>query len=286
MPSVDASLPPLNPDLGSVWPRPQDQMSMVYVPAGSFLMGSEDGSDDEKPVHEVTLDGFWIDRTEVSNEQFGQFVSDTGHETTAEKEGSGWIVVGESWEYAEGADWQHPQGPDSDLSNMEDHPVVLVSWEDADTYCDWAGGRLPSEAQWEYTARGPQSLIYPWGATFDGEKANFCDQNCVLEWKDESINDSFAQTAAVGSYQDGASWAGALDMAGNVGDWVSDWYGESYYTSSPQGNPEGPDDGDFKVLRGGSWLSRSIYLRGAYRNDDVLDSRYDSFGFRCALPGE
>ena len=156
------------------------------------------------------------------------------------------LLAGDSWEVTDGADWQHPQGPSSTLNGVEDHPVVLVSWTDADAYCSWAGGTLPSEAQWEYAARGPDNLLYPWGKLFAvaGSHANFCDQNCPLDWKEEGIDDGFAQTAPVGSYEDGASWVGALDLAGNVWEWVNDWYGESYYNTSSQDNPSGPDSGD------------------------------------------
>ena len=277
---------PEEPVLGSSWQRTADNMTMVYVPPGTFSMGSEDGNDNEKPAHEVSLDGFWIDQTEVSNEQFEKFVSDTGYETTAEKEGSGWIVVGNEWLNIEGANWQHPQGPDSDLTDLGNHPVVLTSWEDAHAYCAWSGGLLPSEAQWEYAAKGPQNLSYPWGPEFDSQKSNYCDLNCPMDWNDESSDDGFARTSPVGSYADGVSWVGALDMVGNVWEWVDDWVGEQYYANSPQDNPLGPEDGSEKVLHGGAWVNQAVRMRGSDRNIIEPDFRTSTFGFRCAQPGE
>jgi len=259
---------------------------MVLVPPGAFRMGSEDGDDDELPIHDVTLDGFWIDRTEVSNEQFAEFVAETGYLTTAEEMGSGWFVTEDGgWEETEGADWQHPQGAESDVSNLSEHPVVLVSWYDAEEYCEWAGGALPTEAQWEYAARGPEGLKYPWGEEFDGEKANYCDKNCVFDWNDETIDDVYAQTAPAGSYPEGASWTGVLDMAGNVWEWVNDWFDSEYYANAAAEDPAGPESGDWKVLRGGSWGNSSINLRGARRSPDAPDCRYGGIGFRCVLPG-
>jgi serine/threonine-protein kinase len=234
-------------------------MMMVYVPPGTFPMGSTDGEDDERPVHDVALDGFWIDETEVTNAQHTQCV-DAG-ECAASS-------------YA-----------DDPTYNGDDYPVVGVSWNEADTYCRWAGGQLPAEAQWEYAARGPEGNRYPWGEEFEGKLVNYCDENCTYDWKDESFNDGYELTAPVGSYPEGASWVGALDMAGNVWEWVNDWYDGDYYANSPAENPAGPESGAAKVLRGGSWYSRSIYLRGAYRNNEDLVFRDAGFGFRCVLPG-
>jgi formylglycine-generating enzyme required for sulfatase activity len=269
--------------------REVDGMTMVYVPAGEFEMGSIEGDDDEEPVHTVVLDAFWIDQTEVSVEQFRQFVTATDHETTAEERGASWAWTGDEWEELEGADWAHPQGPGSQATDS--HPVVHVSWYDARAYCEWAGGRLPTEAEWEYAARGPDSLVYPWGNDFDCAKGNFDDETAL----DDHVVpggagcDGYDRTAPVGSFPEGRSWVSAHDLSGNVWEWVADWYAEDYYDRSPRENPTGPPGGGYRVLRGGSWGSFVRHVRGALRNR--LDPIYTfvNYGFRCAAgaaPGE
>jgi len=270
--------------LGDTWTRPADGMVMVYVPAGEFQMGSTT-YDDEEPVHTVALDAFWLDRTEVSVAQFRDFVNATRHETTAEQVGKSYVAIGNDWEQVSGADWAHPEGPGSQAAN--DHPVVHVSWNDAVAYCEWAGSRLLTEAEWEYAARGPEGLSYPWGNTFDGTRLNFCDKNCAFDWADQGVDDGYEFTAPVGSYPNGASWAGALDLAGNVWEWVADWYGD--YSSERQVNPTGPASGDSRVLRGGSWFHNEGITRGAYRNWHTPPGAYNYLGFRCgvsAAPGQ
>ena len=242
--TLDPNVPPPDPTLGSVRERPQDKVKMVYVPPGTFPMGSTDGDGDEQPVHDVTLDGFWIDETEVTNAHYAQCVE------AGECEASFY---------------------EDSAYNGDNLPVVGVFWNDADAYCNWAGGQLPTEAQWEYAARGPDGNTYPWG-----EEVPTCDL--------AQYGDCDGQTVPTGSYPEGASWAGALDMAGNVWEWVSDWYDSDAYASAVAENPTGPESGDTKVLRGGSWIGKSINLRGANRGDD--DSVwYDDIGFRCDLPG-
>jgi serine/threonine-protein kinase len=264
---------------------------MVYVPEGIFTMGSDEGDpdadDDEKPQHEVHLDAFWIDRTEVTNAMFARFVDATGHETDAEKKGSSWAVnpSSQEWEELAGADWQHPNGPSTSLDGLDKHPVVHVSWNDAAAYCQWAGKRLPTEAEWEKAARGTDSRIYPWGDTFDGRRLNFCDVNCELGWADGEWDDGHTRTAPVGSYRDGASPYGELDMAGNVWEWVADWYAGDYYTTSPDRNPQGPDSGERRVLRGGSWDDYRGRVRAASRSNASPSFSFDIVGFRCARSG-
>jgi len=283
--AVDAETPPLVATLGGTWTRPIDGMTMVYVPEGSFPMGSEEGDDDEKPVHEVSLDAFWIDRTEVTNAKFAQFVEATGHETMAEKGGGGYAYSNGEWQKTEGADWQHPSGPGSDLNGLEDHPVVHVFSYDAEAYCEWAGARLPSEAEWEYAARGPEGLIFPWGDGFDGEKTNFCDVNCPFDHADQESDDGYAFTAPVGSYPEGESWSGALDMSGNVWEWVNDWYNENYYADSPERNPQGPDSGEGKRPRGGGWNNKELELLSSQRFARFTNGNA-FIGLRCAVsPG-
>jgi formylglycine-generating enzyme required for sulfatase activity len=261
-------------ELGDVWVRPADGMEMVHLPEGQFQMGSTDAEveqafqtcrkeypdcerewfEREQPVHEVALDGFWLDRTEVTNEQYRLCVD---------------------------AGVCDPSGAaDESDSNGASQPTVSVFWNDAQIYCQWAGARLPTEAEWEYAARGPEGRVYPWGSEFDGARCNYCDRMCSLDWEDESANDGYEYTAPVGSYPDGASWIGALDMAGNVWEWVSDWYGD--YSSGKQVNPTGPASGDYRVMRGGSWFNASYIVRGAYRGGHNLGFWHDVVGFRCA----
>ena len=257
--------------------RQIDGMVMVYVPSGSFMMGSDPEIDslaqeDEQPQHEVTLDAFWIDQTEVTNAQFGQFVAATGHETTAELEGSGLIFSGSegeeiAGEQVAGADWQHPSGPESNLTGLGNHPVVLVSWDDADAYCGWVGGMLPTEAQWEYAARGGDGRLYPWDNTSPNK--NLLNYSPAVG------------TTPVGSYPNGASWVDGQDMSGNVWEWVADWYHSDYYDVSSVDSPTGPSEGDMKVLRGGSWSNTQPFVRAASRTRSTPSGHTNIAGFRC-----
>ena len=230
------------------------------------------------------LDGYWIDRTEVTNKQFARFVEATGHRTTAEVEGCGWGATGEGWKCIDGADWRHPNGPSTSIDEQMDHPVVQVSWDDAVAYCQWAGKRLPTEAEWEKAARGSDGRTYPWGYAFDGSKLNFCDTNCEFDWKDDGADDGYARTAPVGSYPAGASPYGAQDVAGNVWEWVADWYDSGYYSeSSATRNPTGPASGDGRVLRGGSWDNDVNHARSANRSRIDPVNRNNNNGFRCCV---
>jgi formylglycine-generating enzyme required for sulfatase activity/tRNA A-37 threonylcarbamoyl transferase component Bud32 len=250
-----------------------DGAEMVFVPAGEFVMGSEDLGDDERPAHRVYLDGFWIDRYEVTNERFARFADATGYRAEAETRGWGWLWNGSEWEEVEGADWRHPRGPGSSIEDKMDHPVALVSWNDADAYCRWAGKRLPSEAQWEKAARGPateRGRSYAWGDKFNIARAN-------------TRESERGDTAPVGSFSpQGDSPYGASDMTGNVWEWVADWYGSDYYSQSPLADPAGPITGTYKVLRGGSWLFDEVYARTAFRYNVKPDYTYDFAGFRCS----
>ena len=168
---------------------------------GSSVWGVEQGDADEKPQHRVYLDAFYIDKHEVTNARFQQFVRATGHRTRAERDGSGYVYTGQTWEQVNGANWRAPRGPGSSIASLEQHPVVQVSQEDATAYCSWAGKRLPTEAEWEKAARGTDGQIYPWGNQFEGKRANFCDTNCEMSWKDSAANDGYRYTAPVGSYE-------------------------------------------------------------------------------------
>jgi serine/threonine-protein kinase len=226
-------------------------MTMVYVPGGTFQMGSTDSDlnaqADEKPQHAVTLDAFWLDQTEVTNAQYNRCVEAGRCQASA---------------YANDTTW-----------NGADYPVVGVSWNDATAYCQWAGGRLPTEAEWEYAACGPENHLYPWGNEFDPAKLNATGKE-----------DGFENTAPVGRYPAGASWVGALDLAGNVWEWVNDWYGP--YPAAAQTNPTGPDSGASRVLGGGSSYNDGGDVRGAGRYFNGPDGRYSDIGVRCVVsPG-
>jgi formylglycine-generating enzyme required for sulfatase activity len=277
------------PQPGERKTSPLDGAVLVHEPAGDFWMGSqEDGigaQADEKPLHQVTLNAFWIDLTEVTNAMFERFVQETGYVTDAERLGTGFTLINRGWHELTGVDWRHPQGLESSLDGLDDHPVVLVSWNDAAAYCSWAGRRLPSEAEWEKAGRGwLNGMLYPWGnADLTGSLANFADASLEADWVDKKVNDGWQFTAPVGSYPAGASPYGLLDMAGNVWEWVQDWYDGAYYTNSPQINPGGPESGSKRVMRGGGWSHDWSALRLATRRSENPDSRSADVGFRCAL---
>jgi formylglycine-generating enzyme required for sulfatase activity len=226
-------------------------MSLLYVPAGEFTMGSESGFDNERPAHTVYLDEFWIDQTEVTVHMYSLCVAAKVCKKPAIKA---------SALYA-----NYYDSPD-----FEDYPVIHVDWNMAKTYCEWAGRRLPTEAEWEKAARSEQALTYPWGS----EEPN----NHLLNFDNQKRD-----VTAVGSYPGGAGPYGALDLAGNAWEWVADWYGGTYYASSPASNPFGPKSGQERVLRGGSWLDRSIYVRSSNRDHKSPDDACVNCGFRCAV---
>jgi formylglycine-generating enzyme required for sulfatase activity len=235
--------------IGSTRIAPIDGATMVYVPAGEFVMGSND-YDDEKPPHTVYLDAFWIDKYEVTNALYKKCV-DAGKCSPPS----------ESKSYTRRSYYGNTQ--------YDNYPVIYVTWENANQYCTWANKKLPTEAQWEKAARGTDGRIYPWGNTFDKNLLN-------------SVEGGKGDTTAVGSYPAGASPYGAMDMAGNVWEWVADWYDANYYKNSASRNPTGPTSGLYRVLRGGSWDSDSLVVRAAYRHLSVPVYRGSDVGFRCA----
>jgi formylglycine-generating enzyme required for sulfatase activity len=242
---------------------PIDNMVQVYVPAGSFQMGSDAGDSNEKPGHPVTLDAFWIDRTEVTNAMYALCV-----------EAGKCPPPSSSNSYSRDSYYGDAQ--------YDNYPVIYVTWDNANAYCDWAGRRLPTEAEWEKAARGTDERTYPWGNEQPaGNLLNFADSNTNFDWSDRTVDDGYADTSPVGNYPDGASPYGALDMAGNVWEWVNDWYDEAYYGSSPSENPQGPASGQYRVLRGGSWGSSDRSVRAANRSWYEPGFDYD-VGFRCA----
>jgi len=246
-------------ELGDTLLRPTDGMVMVYVPGGTFEMGGLPDTEQFGP-HPVTLDAFWIDQTEVTNAQFAAFLNDQGNQMGAEYT---WLEV----EQIENAQIDLKDDLFQPEAGKADHPVVEVSWEGALAYCKWVGGRLPTEAEWEYAARGPAGYIYPWG-----NDAPTCERAQFGGCGDYSV--------PVGRFLGaGASWCGAEDMAGNVWEWTADWYGE--YPSEPQTNPTGPETGERQVARGGSYASAPDTLHTAYRLSQP-NSRNPHLGFRCA----
>lgn len=272
------------PAAGTTQVRDTDGATMVYVPSGEFLMGSAVSEIDsnEWPQHIVYIDGFWIDRTEVTNRQFEQFVAATGYRTEAENEGRGGLFDGyyPIFVSAKGVDWRHPEGTDSNLDGCEECPVVQVSWNDAQAYCQWAGGRLPTEAEWEKAACGVDDRRYPWG----NEKPN-CRLATMTDSHDENCGQE-KKPGPVGSKPAGSSPYGALDMAGSVWEPVADWYGENYYGDSPASNPQGPDSGDKVIWRGGSFVpldSEQDWLRCTHRGRDPKTMRGNPGGIRCAM---
>jgi formylglycine-generating enzyme required for sulfatase activity len=257
------------PGIGSTQVSDADGMLMVYVPAGDFTMGSNEGDPTERPVHMVYLEAFWIDRTEITNAMFARFADATGHRTDAERLGWSWDYNSSGWNKTSGADWRHPSGPGSSLNGLENHPVLRVSWNDAVAYCAWAGRRLPSEAEWEKAARGTDARIFPWG--------NSSPSAALL-----NFDDTIGRTTPVGNYPDGASPYGAWDMAGNVWEWVQDWYQEDYYRLSPASDPTGPLSGEGHGMRGGAWGVEAGRTSTTFREWGYTDNAYWSTGFRCA----
>jgi serine/threonine-protein kinase len=259
----------------------QDNSVMVHVPSGAFWRGSTEGDGaaegHERPQRLITLEGYIIDQHEVTNAQFAAFLNQSEEpiqETVWLDAPSKAIRI----HLVQGT-WLPDEG-------YEHHPVVEVTWHGANAYCRWAGKRLPTEAEWEKAARGLDKRVYPWGNEFDGNKLNFCDVNCEIEERRAANwDDGYARTAPVGSYPEGASPYGALDMAGSVWEWVADRYREDYYALSPAINPQGPIIGPERVHRGGAWDSNERYARTAMRNPARPSHHGPSLGFRCAYSG-
>jgi len=248
-------------------------IEQVWVPAGSFMMGSngEEGlavppwadrePASEAPQHRVEItSGFWLDKFEVTNAAFEAFVEDGGY-----SEESYWSKEGWNW-----LSHQIVHPPRDCEGNAPDQPRACITWFEAQAYAHWRGGRLPTEAEWEYAARGPDSLVYPWGNNWDSAKANVVDSQGNLP---------------VGSFPEGASWIGALDMSGNVMEWVNDWLDVHYYEDSPVQDPPGPDRGFRKVEKGGWWGSVPYVARSAYRHfEDPPEYQDHHIGFRVLSP--
>jgi formylglycine-generating enzyme required for sulfatase activity len=264
----------------------KDSSVMIRIPAGEFWMGSPkgEGDSDEHPQHKVNLSEYYMDKCEVTNEQFERFVRAQGYVTDAERLGSGYVYDEDSskWIDKKGVSWRTYYS-----YATRNHPVVLVSWNDARAYCDWAGKRLPTESEWEKAARGTDARQYPWGNSVPGSSrnGNFADEAAKREFPNWTIvsgyDDGYARTAPVGTYPAGASPYGCMDMAGNVWEWCNDWYDSEYYGRSASNNPTGPSSGSYRVCRGGSWCLIAGYLRCAGRDWYGPSGRDSGLGFRC-----
>ena len=281
----------MNPPTETTFTRGKDGMLMVYIPFGQFSMGEKyDGYDKRELMHTVDLNAFWIDQTEVTNAMFEKFVRATGYLTDAEKSGVGgvYIISVQSTNLRQtneinGANRQYPHGPETSIIGLEKHPVVQVSWNDAQAYCKWAGARLPTEAEWEKAARGTDGREYPWGnSSPDGTLLNFNDLSLSDTYSIRSANDGYKYTAPVGTYPQGASPYGMLDPAGNVAEWVADWWAEHYYQNSPKSNPQGPTSGEERMYRGRGWNDDTVTI--LYRGETGMPTKStDYIGFRCAM---
>jgi len=248
------SVPPYQARAGDIWICPKDGSEMVYIPAGDFIMGSNDKNapGNEQPAHRVYLDAFWIDRTEVTNAQFHRFVRETGYRSEDEQAGFGF-----SWK-------------NFYMAGQDRYPVRWVNWGDAAAYARWAGKSLPTEAQWEKAARGTDGRRYPWGNLWKSNYLNLADCFCVV--------------GPVGNFPAGASPYGVLDMAGNVREWCADYYDPNIYSHSPRRNPIGPPAGEARVCRGGSFGSGPQGFRVTIRERVLPNRGDDRTGFRCVLP--
>ncbi|MGW8319339.1 MAG: SUMF1/EgtB/PvdO family nonheme iron enzyme [Candidatus Promineifilaceae bacterium] len=247
------------------------QARMIYVPGGIFRMGDDEADPDEAPSHVIRVDAFFIDETEVTNGQFALCVADGACQPPSRS----------------GATY-HPAYYGDPA--YDDYPVLFVNWYAARNFCTWREARLPTEAEWEKAAGfDPSQGIkyrFPWGDEFEGTLLNFCDANCTRETRNTDFNDGHRDTAPVASYPGGRSPLGIYDMAGNVMEWVGDWYSSRYYGQSTDVNPLGPLEGEFKSLRGGSWLSTADEVRVSGRSSYDPSVSRANLGFRCAITAQ
>ncbi|TDH14233.1 hypothetical protein EPR50_G00040750 [Perca flavescens] len=282
------------------------QSQMVLISGGEFLMGTDNPgipADGEGPQRLVRVDSFYMDIQEVTNQQFQSFVNATGYISEAEKFGDSFVfegILSESvknqitqavaaapwWLPVKGANWRHPDGPDSNITDRLDHPVLHVSWADAVNYCTWANRRLPTEAEWEYACRGGlEDRLYPWG-----NKLNPKGQHYANLWQGDfpnhnSAEDGYIKTSPVMSFP--ANGFGLYDMVGNAWEWTSDWW-TVHHTTDQQHNPTGPPSGTDKVKKGGSYMCHKSYCyryRCAARSQNTPDSAASNLGFRCVSQG-
>lgn len=284
--------------------KKESKKDMVYIPGGHFLMGTNDKdgypADGEGPIHKVSVKPFYMDKYAVSNRDFQTFFKETEYVTEAEQYGWSFVfhlflddeVIKKApqkvhqiswWIMVEGANWRCPEGPGTGIDNRLDHPVIHISWNDAQAYCKWANKRLPTEAEWEFAARGGlEQKKYVWGDDLmpDGK-------HCCNIWQGEfpefnTADDGYIGTAPIDSYQ--PNGYGLFNMSGNVWEWCSDWFVKNVNQRGGRYNPDGPRKGEEKVMRGGSYLCHESYCnryRVAARTSNTPDSSSGNIGFRC-----
>ena len=277
---------------------------MVKLDGGAFLMGSEDADcivqDGEGPIRRVTLDPFYLDRQTVTNAQFGEFVAKSGYVTEAER--FGWSFVFHThlpdrggnrihvpglhwWRKVDGAKWSQPEGRDSNVATRQNYPAVHVSWNDAAAYAAWAGKRLPTEAEWEFAARGGlEQKRFPWGDDLTPQGRHLCNIWQGEFPENDLAEDGFHGPAPVDAYP--ANGFGLLSITGNTWEWCSDWFSPNYHLVADRTNPIGPGGGAAKSIRGGSYLCHASYCnryRVAARTSNTPDSTTTNMGFRCAM---
>lgn len=278
--------------------------TLVQLPGGEFRMGNDgpdaNEGDGEGPVRAVTVSPFAIDTVTVTNARFSTFAKATGYVTDAERYGWSFVfhlLLPESvrrttaspveapwWRRVSGANWRAPEGPGSSVGSRQNHPVVHVSWNDAQAYCAWAGARLPTEAEWEYAARGGlDGATYAWGDELTPGGRHQCNI-----WQGHfpdvnTVEDGWLSTAPVTTYS--PNGFGLYNVAGNVWEWCADWFSDTWHITAPRENPQGPPDGDARVMRGGSYLCHHSYCnryRMAARTKNTADSSAGNIGFRVA----
>ena len=278
---------------------------MVKLDGGAFWMGTESEEafpqDGEGPVRKIQLDGFYIDKCAVTNAQFAEFVTATGYRTESERLGWSFVFQGHIpreryeelvvatvpganwWCRVNGADWKHPEGPDFSISTRAHHPVTHISWNDAEAFCTWAGKRLPTEAEWEFAARGGlEQKTYPWGDELTPGNRHLCNV-----WQGtfplvDSGEDGYTGTAPANAFA--PNGFGLYNVTGNIWEWCNDWFDAAYHLTATRFNPAGPPGGTSKVMKGGSYLCHASYCnryRVAARTSNTPDSATTNIGFRC-----
>jgi formylglycine-generating enzyme len=282
---------------------------MIRLPGGPFLMGTDyEGAfpeDGEGPVRELTLNSFWIDRFPVTNALFGKFVQETNYRTEAERFGWSfvfWAHIPEGrfrelvedtvaaapwWCKVRSATWRSPEGPGSDISSRLTHPVVHVSWNDAINFCEWSGQRLPTEAEWEYAARGSLvQKLYPWGNQLRPNGKHLCNIWQGEFPREDTGEDGYRGTCPVDAFP--PNGFGLYSATGNTWEWCADWFSPSFHKTATSINSAGPPEGEAKVMKGGSFLCHKSYCnryRVAARSFNTPDSSTSHMSFRCALSG-
>ena len=288
---------------------------LIQLPAGSYIIGYEGPeawkADGEGPARQIELNSYWLDATAVTNAQFADFVAATGYVTESERFGWAYVFKGQLpkskqrrmkqsqtvpgvnwWCAVDGAYWRKPEGPGSNIKKRMDHPVVSVSWSDAKAYANWAGKRLPTEAEWEVAARGPDNVrsLYPWGDELEPGGKHRCNIWQGTFPEQNTAADGYRWTAPVRAYRRMES--GFYNLIGNVWEWCADWFSPDWHASpctETRVNPQGPTSGEAKVMKGGSFLCHASYCnryRLGARTANTPDSATTNMGFRCAMDAD